>query len=218
MSRPKIRKIDPSLDLAQYLKVFEELPRPWDAAVWFGRTAPLEIEVGSGKGLFLAKAAGGQPETDFLGIEVAHNYARFVAARLAKQNLTNARIIDGDALRIFREVLPEGVATAVHVYFPDPWWKARHKKRRVMTEAFVRDIQRVLRAGGTLHFWTDVEEYFTTSLAILASQTTLVGPLEVGESPASHDLDYRTHFERRTRLAGEAVYRAKFSKPADSAI
>ncbi len=217
MARPKIRKIDPSLDVTPYLKSFDDLPRPWDAAQWFGRAAPLEIEVGSGKGLFLTNAAACQPGTDFVGIEVAHNYARYIAAKLARQTLTNARIVDGDALRIFREVFPAGIASAIHVYFPDPWWKARHKKRRVMTEAFVRDIQRVLAPRGTVHFWTDVEEYFTSSLAILAAETTLVGPLGVGETPAGHDLDYRTHFERRTRLAGEAVYRARFTKPADSA-
>jgi tRNA (guanine-N7-)-methyltransferase len=113
--------------------------------------------------------------------------------------------------------LPERALAAVHVYFPDPWWKQRHKKRRVMREALVRDVERTLVVGGTLHFWTDVEEYFTSTLSLIAAETTLLGPLPVEERPAQHDLDYRTHFERRMRMNDEPVYRAVFRKAADSA-
>jgi tRNA (guanine-N7-)-methyltransferase len=145
---------------------------------------------------------------------VAKKYARFAAARLARQGRTNAVMIQGDALRFFRERLPDETADAIHVYFPDPWWKKRHHKRRVMKEEFLRDIQRALKSGGELHFWTDVEEYFQETLAILASCTMLEGPLPESETPAAHDLDYRTHFERRMRLHGEPVYRSRFRKPS----
>ena len=101
---------------------------------------------------------------------------------------------------------------AVHVYFPDPWWKKRHKKRRVMNEEFLRDVERTLIADGRLHFWTDVEEYFQTTLALIASSTAFIGPVPVAEKPAEHDLDYRTHFERRTRKSELPVYRAEFRK------
>jgi tRNA (guanine-N7-)-methyltransferase len=103
----------------------------------------------------------------------------------------------------------------VHVYFPDPWWKARHRKRRVMNAAFVADIQRVLIGEGKLHFWTDVEEYYHSALEILAGHTRLTGPFAVEEQPAAHDLDFRTHFERRMRLSGLPVYRAEFRKPIE---
>lgn len=178
----------------------------------FGRSAPVEIEVGSGKGLFLSAAAVGDPDTDFLGIEIMNKYARFIAARLATRQLANARIIHGDAQLFFRAALADDSIRAVHVYFPDPWWKARHKKRRVMNELFVKDVQRVLIPGGRLHFWTDVEEYFHTALESLREHTQLRGPLGVREKPADHDLDYRTHFERRMRLHGQAVYRSEFEK------
>lgn len=213
MGRRALRKVDPSLDLSGHLKTFDQLPSPWDAEALFGRRAPLEVEVGSGKGLFLRTAAAGRPEVDFLGIELAQKYARFAAAALAKREFHNAIVVVADALRVFAELLPDGSLAAVHVYFPDPWWKKRHKKRRVMKESFLRHLERTLQPGGRFHFWTDVEEYFHGSLELLATQTSLQGPREVPESPAEHDMAYRTHFERRTRLHNEPVYRAEFRKP-----
>lgn len=212
MGRRALRKLSPSTDLTGHLKTFEQLPRPWDAAALFGRAAPLEIEVGSGKGLFLRTAAAAQPEVDFLGIEVVRKYAEFTAAGLSKAGLRNAMIVAGDGLRIFQELIPDNSLAAVHVYFPDPWWKMRHRKRRVMRESFLRDVERTLLRGGSLHFWTDVEEYFQTTLELLPTCTTLEGPLPVPETPAEHDMAYRTHFERRVRQASEPVYRAEFRK------
>lgn len=213
MGRRALPKTDPTLDLSRHLKTFDQLPCPWDARALFGHTAPLEIEVGSGKGLFLRTAAAERPDTDFLGIEVVPKYARFAAAALAKRELSNALVVAGDALRVFKELVPDDSLAAVHVYFPDPWWKKRHRKRRVLNESFLGDVQRTLRPGCTLHFWTDVQEYFTTSLELLASCTALEGPIEVPETVAEHDMAYRTHFERRMRLNDEPIYRAEFRKP-----
>lgn len=212
MGRRALPKLDPTIDLSRHLRTFDELPSPWDAAELFGRTAPLEVEVGTGKGLFLQNAAAGTPEHNFLGVEVAHKYARYSASRLAKRGLANAVMLDGDGLRLFRELLPAESLAAVHVYFPDPWWKARHHKRRVMTDAFIADIARTLQTGGKLHFWTDVEEYFRGTLELLANCIALAGPLDVPERAAEHDLDFRTHFERRMRLHGEPVYRSEYEK------
>jgi tRNA (guanine-N7-)-methyltransferase len=212
MGRRALRAIDPGLDLARHLVTLESLARPLDRVALFGREAPLEIDVGSGKGLFLAAAAGAEPQADFLGIEILAKYARFAAARLAKLGLTNARIVHGNAQDLFRAWLADAGVRAVHVYFPDPWWKARHKKRRVANEQFFKDVERVLVPGGRLHFWTDVEEYFQTALSLIAAHTKLSGPHLVTEKPADHDLDYRTHFERRMRQHGQAVCRAEFEK------
>ena len=212
MGRRALRKIDPALDYSKWLRTVEELPAPWNDEALFGRAAPLEVELGSGKGLFLATAAERKPEHNFLGLEMAHKYAHFAAARLGRQQLQHARMVDGDGLRVFREFLPSDKLTAVHVYFPDPWWKARHKKRRVMSEAFLHDAERTLLPGGTLHFWTDVEEYYHSGVESVLAHTKLAGPFAVQETAASHDLDYRTHFERRTRLSGQPVYRAEFRK------
>lgn len=212
MARRALRKLDPALDLSRHYREFQELSPPFDPANLFGRAAPLEIELGSGKGLFLTTAAAAQPDVNFLGLEVAKKYARYIAGKLAQKNLTNAIVVQGDGLRLFRELLPANCARAIHVYFPDPWWKKRHKKRRVMNVSFLADVERALLPGGTLHFWTDVLEYFEVTLALIAAATTLRGPFDVPERPAENEYDYRTHFERRTRQSGEAVYRAEFRK------
>lgn len=215
MPRRALRKLDPTLDLSSHYRQIEQLSAPFDPASLFGQSASLEIELGSGKGLFLTNSAAAQPEVNFLGLEVAKKYARYIAGMLAKRNLANAVVVQGDGLRLFRELLPAECARAVHVYFPDPWWKKRHKKRRVMNAAFLADAQRTLQPGGTLHFWTDVEEYFQVTLELIAATTTLAGPFDVAERPADSEYDYRTHFERRTRQSGLSVYRAEYRKQGE---
>jgi tRNA (guanine-N7-)-methyltransferase len=212
MPRRALRKIDPALDLSYHLKTIDDLPRPWATDLLFDRDAPLEVEVGSGKGLFLQSAASANPAHNFLGIEIAGKYAHFAAARLAKRGLSNAIMVSGDAQGVFAELLPDNSLAAVHVYFPDPWWKKRHHKRRVMNEHFVQQIARTLIPGGALHFWTDVQERFDATLELIRSVAALVGPIDVAEKPAEHDLDYRTHFERRMRLDQKPIYRSEFRK------
>ena len=85
----------------------------------------------------------------------------------------------------------------------------------MLCETFLHDAQRTLAPGGTLHFWTDVQEYFESGLELLARLTRLAGPFDVPEPPADHDLDYRTHFEHRARKNSEPVYRAEFRKKND---
>lgn len=216
MNRRALRKIDPSLDLTQHLKTVDQLPVPLESAALFKRAASLEIEVGSGKGLFLFEASGENPDRNYLGCEVSGKYARFAAARLARQQRQNAIMVHGDAQTLFRDMLLDGCAASVHVYFPDPWWKKRHRRRRVLNESFLKDIERVLEPDGVFHFWTDVEEYFRVTLELISEITDLAGPNEVAERPAEHDMDYRTHFERRMRLHDVAVYRAEFRRNRQS--
>ena len=212
MGRRALRKIDPKLELSSHFFAADELPTPWSTERLFSENAPLHIEIGSGKGLFLQNAAMQNTHQNFLGIEVSFKYARFTAARLAKRKLNNAIAVHGDGLRLMHEIIPADSLAAVHVYFPDPWWKKRHHRRRVLNEAFLADVVRTLQTGGRLHFWTDVKEYYDTTLQLISSVTTLSGPANVPERSAEHDLDYLTHFERRTRMNEEPVYRAEFTK------
>ncbi|QDU88102.1 tRNA (guanine-N(7)-)-methyltransferase [Pirellulimonas nuda] len=212
MGRRALRKIDPAIDLSRHLLELETLQEDWRPDDAFDQLRPLEVEVGSGKGLFLETATADRPDHNFLGVEVAAKYARSCAARLARRGRTNGVAVHGDALLLMNRYVPDGALAAVHVYFPDPWWKKRHRKRRVMNDRLLTDVVRTLRPGGELHFWTDVEEYFLESMTLLAQYPQLEPTGAVPESPAEHHLDYRTHFERRTRLAELPVYRAKFAR------
>lgn len=217
MPRRPPRKPDASLDLSGHLLALGDLRDPLDVQRLFPAAAPVELEVGSGKGLFLVTASGRSPERNFLGVELAAGYARLCAGRLAAAGRSNARIIQGDATFLVRSLLPDACLGGMHVYFPDPWWKARHRKRRVLSPEFLEHAGRVLPAGATLHVWTDVEEYFEESLAFARTTGLFAPPRDEAAPPPEHDLDYRTHFERRTRLAGAPVWRAALDRNASPA-
>ncbi|MCL2120038.1 MAG: tRNA (guanosine(46)-N7)-methyltransferase TrmB [Planctomycetaceae bacterium] len=190
----------------------DNLPQPWDSQTLFGRQAPLELEIGSGRGLFITQAATVQPEHDFLGIEISQKYAKHCAILIAKKQLTNAMMVCGDAQAVLQNKIPDQSLAAVHIYFPDPWWKRRHRKRRIVCEPVIRLIHQKLIPAGKLHFWTDVEEYFLAGRQCIAHVPGFDGPIGIVEHVAEHDFDYRTHFERRTRLHGEPVFRALYEK------
>ena len=212
MGRRTLPKKDPSIEFDSYLSFVEDLTAPFDPHALFSTVQDLEIEVGSGKGLYLLQQSEKDPTRNYLGNEIAKKYAAHAAYRFAKFERTNAHLLSGDGLKLFREFLPDQCAVAVHVYFPDPWWKARHRRRRVMQPNFIHDIQRVLKPGGIFHFWTDVEEYFEETCQLMATESDLDGPKEVFERPAEHDMDYRTHFERRMRRNDHPVFRSQFWK------
>ena len=215
MGRRALPKLDPSVDFSRHFFSEEDLETRPDLQAYFEKQQPLEIEVGTGKGLFLRNASGQTPAHNFLGIEIAFKYARYAGYKLAKEGRTNAVMFHGDGQKIFRETVPSESLEAVHVYFPDPWWKARHHRRRLMNEEFCQQIERVLRVGGRLHFWTDVQDYYEMAVETLHAHTKLEGPQPVEESPAEHDLDYRTHFERRMRKNEMDVFRSQFVKRAE---
>ncbi|MFN6304914.1 MAG: tRNA (guanine(46)-N(7))-methyltransferase TrmB [Planctomycetota bacterium] len=171
---------------------------------------PIQLEIGSGKGLFLTNAASTTSDHFFIGLELATKYAREAQAKIERLKIDNAAFIASDATRVIAAEVPDESVVAVHVYFPDPWWKAKHKKRRVLSDETIVHIQRVLKPNGQLHFWTDVLDYYEIAVPRIVELTKLSGPFYVPEPTATHAMDYRTHFERRTRLNGLPVYRARF--------
>ncbi|TVP95756.1 MAG: tRNA (guanosine(46)-N7)-methyltransferase TrmB [Planctomycetaceae bacterium] len=220
MARRQLSRPAANFALDRYLKRSDELPTSLTGESLFGEDRPLELEIGSGKGLFLETASGRRPDHLFLGVEIAQAYAAHAAARLAKSERTNAMMVAGDAEPLLQRSIPDGSLEAVHVYFPDPWWKKKHKKRRVVNPTSVRHIHRTLVPGGSFHFWTDVLEYFESAIEMIAAELPEFGP-PIPEEPETEGLDvgdktagesYRTHFDRRSRLHRIPVYRVRYVK------
>ena len=183
-----------------------------DFLSWIATEMPLELEIGSGKGLFLTNAAKRFPNRRFVGLELAAKYALECQSRIEKSAIRNAKFFACDAVAVLEQDIADCSLDAIHVYFPDPWWKSRHKKRRVLNEKSLCNIERALKPSGSLHFWTDVLDYYEGTLEWIDQVTKLKGPFFVSEPPAEHDMDYLTHFERRTRRNGLPVYRSRFTK------
>jgi tRNA (guanine-N7-)-methyltransferase len=185
---------------------------PLDLCSLFGNACPVELEVGSGKGGYLVAAATGRPEHNFLGIELDRALYYYIASRLAKRSLTNARIACADARDFVRDSLRDRSLAAVHVYFPDPWWKKRHHKRRLWTPEFAAQCVRVLQPGGRLHVATDVHDYYEIIRELLDGQPQLRrmdAEEQVGTPRGDEGL---TNFERKARAIGGNVWRAEYSR------
>jgi tRNA (guanine-N7-)-methyltransferase len=204
----------PLEELTPYLLAAPEPPRILSWAEVFGNDRPVEVEVGFGKGLFLLASAQARPDVNFLGIEISRKYQLFTATRMAKRALNNVRLAKADARWFFRNFVGASSVEAIHVYFPDPWWKKRHLKRRVFTPEFAAECERVLHPGGRLHAVTDVEEYFQMMVSLVAQHTGL--RLLPAHEPTvrATESDYLTNFERKFREQGRAIYRATFERLA----
>ncbi len=187
-------------------------PTALDWPTLFGNAQPVEIEVGFGKGLFLLTESQARPDTNFLGIEIARKYYLFSATRIARRERTNVRLVCGDARSFLQDRVADNSVQRVHVYFPDPWWKKRHHKRRVFTGEFAASCTRILVPGGELLVATDVEDYATMVRETVAAHTPLQPtPPPQAHDPA-HDMDYLTNFERRFRRQGKTIHRLAYRK------
>jgi tRNA (guanine-N7-)-methyltransferase len=201
-------------ELAPYLLEAPEPPRILRWTEVFGNERPVEVEVGFGKGLFLLTSAQARPDVSFLGIEISRKYQLFTATRMAKRALNSVRLVKADACLFFRSFVGASSVEAIHVYFPDPWWKKRHLKRRLFTPEFAAECERVLRRGGCLHVVTDVEEYFQVIVSLVTEHTGLRPMPSPERAMRTAELDYLTNFERKFREQGRAIYRATFERAA----
>ena len=132
-----------------------------DPREWFGDPGrPFELEIGSGKGTFLVQQAGLQPETNFLGIEWAHEFYLYAADRIRRNQLDNVRMMHADATEFLRWRMPPEIIRVIHLYFSDPWPKTKHHKRRVVQDGFLADCWRALVPGGEMRIVTDHSDYW----------------------------------------------------------
>jgi tRNA (guanine-N7-)-methyltransferase len=190
-----------------------EPPHVIDWQAVFGSANPVEVEVGTGKGLFLLNAALARPGTNFYGIEIVRKYQLYAATRYAIRELANVRTACADAKALFRLHVAPGSVQAVHVYFPDPWWKKRHRKRRVFTPEFAADAARALAVGGRLFVASDVEEYFGVMTAIVRAMPAFAErPEEADRAAPRTDAGFATNFERKALAVGGGVWRAAFER------
>ncbi len=178
----------------------------------FGNSNPVEIEVGMGKGLFLLTEAMARPDVNFFGIEIVRKYQLYAATRFAIRKLPNVKTVCCDAKWFLHQCVAAGSVAAVHVLFPDPWWKKRHRKRRVFAPEFAADVARVLAPGGRLHIASDVEEYFGVMSEIVQSMPAFREVTAQTDREPAGTAAYQTNFERKARLKGTAVWRAVYER------
>ncbi|AWI76181.1 tRNA (guanosine(46)-N7)-methyltransferase TrmB [Parazoarcus communis] len=183
---------------------------PIDLDVVFGRKSPKILEIGFGMGETTAKIAAAAPGTDFLGIEVHTPGVGALCKLVSEQALGNVRIMQHDAVEVLRDMIPDGTLAGVHVFFPDPWRKARHHKRRIIQPDFVALVASKLAPGGYLHCATDWENYAHWMLEVIAAEPALENTAD-GFAPRP---DYRplTKFENRGLRLGHGVWDLVFRR------
>lgn len=181
----------------------------------FGRAAPVEVEIGVGKGRFVLEQAAARPEVDFLALEWSLKHLRVAKERAGRRRIGNVRFYRADARHVVGHLIPPASISRLHIYCPDPWPKKRHRKRRFFTRATVQDLERILRPGGYLDLSTDVGEYFEEICALVRNHTGLVeavDPLFPPERGTSN-----TNYEIKYLAEGRIIHRASWRRAASPA-
>ncbi|QHE77017.1 tRNA (guanosine(46)-N7)-methyltransferase TrmB [Hydrogenophaga sp. PBL-H3] len=189
-------------------------PGAFDANAAFGRSAPLVMEIGFGMGGATAHIAAVRPEDNFLCCEVHEPGVGALLKLAGEQNLDNIRILRHDAVEVLDHMLGESSLDGVHIFFPDPWHKSRHHKRRLIQPAFVHRLARHLKPGGYLHLATDWEPYAHQMLEVLNAEPLLQNTAEAGGSGFVPQPGYRplTKFENRGLKLGHGVWDLVFRR------
>ena len=177
----------------------------------FGRSAPRVLEIGFGMGDATAAIAQALPGTDFIGVEVHTPGVGALLKRIGEMNLTNLRLIQHDAVEVLEHMIAPDSLAGVHVFFPDPWHKKKHNKRRLIQPEFVHRLAGRIAPGGYLHCATDWQPYAEQMLEVLSAEPLLINTAS-GYAPRP---DYRplTKFENRGLKLGHGVWDLVFSRP-----
>ncbi len=177
----------------------------------FGRLAALELEIGPGRGGFALDHAAAHPELDLVCIEARRSDCELIRARALRRGLSNLIVLQGDAKLLVPLAFPPGSLSALHVQFPDPWWKKRHNKRRMVDVELAGGMRTLLRGGGTVDFRTDVRAYAQAALSTWeeAGFLNAAGAGKLWTQPP----EVLSTRERRYARTGQPVYRARFVNP-----
>lgn len=181
-----------------------------DSAAAFGRVAPLVVEIGSGTGEAALDYATAHPELDHLAVEVYRPGAARTVVQAGVRGIQNIRVLESDGRSLLATGLPAGSIVALHVYFPDPWPKARHHKRRLVDEDFVADAARALAPDGVLRLATDWEHYAQQMLAVGSACADLVNPYAAQGWAPRFERRPLTLFERKGVAARRRIYDLEF--------
>lgn len=194
------------------------MARPWRWSDLFGHDRPVEVEIGTGNGAFLVDAALRSPGRGFLGIEVSRRFFTKALRRAARNWASNVRMVRADAAYVLSNFVPTSSVAVYHVYFPEPWPKERHAKRRLFKPPLVSRLAETLRPGGHLFVATDVEEYFETIEALLGREP-LLERVEEPEAPlASVRGRAPTSYESKYRAEGRTIrYSTWLKRPGPTA-
>jgi tRNA (guanine-N7-)-methyltransferase len=181
---------------------YRNAPLDFDAV--FGRQAPRILEIGCGMGETTATLAQAHPDNDYLGIEVHTPGVGALYKEIATRELTNLRVVQHDAVEVVRDMIPLTSLSGIHIYFPDPWPKKRHHKRRLVQGPFIAQLAARLAPGGYIHCATDWEEYAIQMLEVLSAEPLLKNSAD-GFAPRP---DYRplTKFEQRGQRLGHGTW------------
>ena len=177
---------------------------PIDPASVFGRTAPLIVEIGSGQGHAIVHAASSTPTTDFLAVEVFRAGLARTMLDADKAGVDNLRLVEANAPEVLEHLLPEASVDEIWVFFPDPWHKAKHNKRRLVAPAFGPIAARALRDGGLLRLATDWEDYALQMRAVMGDAGDFTAAFE-GEWAPRFDGRTMTAFERKGIAKGRSI-------------
>ena len=185
----------------------EDLEGKIDFIRVFGRSGPVHVEIGTGKGTFLLNQARTQPGDNFLGIEWARKYDRYAVDRIGRWGLTNVRIIRTDAAAFLANFVPGDSVDCFHVYFPDPWPKKRHHKRRFICPANLEQLTRCLKIDGQLRIATDHADYFEQIQGVLAARSEELQEIEFLPTAGADQGEWvGTNFERKYLKDQRPIY------------
>ena len=178
--------------------------KPLDLSLAFGRSAPKILEIGFGMGDSTATIALAHPENDYLALEVHTPGVGNLLKLIDAQQITNIRIMQHDAVEVLRDMIPDGSLDGVHIFFPDPWHKARHNKRRLIQSPFIAKLVQKIKPGGYIHVATDWQDYAEQVLRVLTEEPLLENTAaDYAPRPAYRPL---TKFEQRGIRLGHGVW------------